>query len=32
MNGVYAAAAALQMAQRGAQQKVSGALGPGGGG
>ena len=32
MNGVYAAAAALQMAQRGAQRKVSGALGPGGGG
>ena len=32
MNGVYATAAALQMAQRGAQRKVSSALGPGGGG
>jgi len=32
MNGVYAAMAALQMAQRGAQRKVSSALGPGGGG
>ena len=32
MNGVYAAMAALQMAQRGAQRKVYSALGPGGGG